>query len=87
MAKNILEEANDITTHGRPDDYDKPERNYDHIATIASAILRKEITSKDVIAIMFATKLSRENHKHKRDNLVDIAGYARVLSIINGDEK
>lgn len=84
--KNILEEANEITSHNRPADYDKPERNYDHIAAIASTIMKKEISSKEVIVVMMATKLSRENFKHKRDNLTDLAGYARMLSIINGDE-
>jgi len=31
-------------------------------------------------------KLGREDFKHKRDNLVDLVGYARCLSKIEGDE-
>lgn len=64
---NILDEASKITHNDRQKDYDSPEKNFAHIAEIASAILKKEVTAKDVVMIMFATKLSRENHKHKRD--------------------
>lgn len=35
---------------------------------------------------MIATKLSRESFKHKRDNLVDLAGYTWVLNEIIEDE-
>ena len=84
---NILEEANKVTHGDRQEDYDDPEENFMHIAEIASAILKKKILAQDVVMIMLATKLSRESFKHKRDNLVDLAGYAWVLSRIEGDEK
>jgi hypothetical protein len=83
---NILEEANKITHGDRNQDYDDPTRNYEQIAAISSAILRKEITARECAIIMIATKLSRESFKHKRDNLCDLAGYAWVLSRIEGDE-
>lgn len=83
---NILEEALPITQVERQRDYGSPEANFAHIAGIASAILKREVTSREVVVIMLATKLSREMHKHKRDNLVDLAGYAWVLSRIEGDE-
>ena len=28
---------------------------------------------------MIAVKLARENYRHKRDNLVDLAGYVEIL--------
>jgi nucleoside 2-deoxyribosyltransferase len=82
---NILEEALHITHDDRNKDYDEAVRNHVQIAEIASAILRKDIEARDVAIIQIATKLSRESFKHKRDNLVDLAGYAYVLSKIEGD--
>ena len=35
---------------------------------------------------MIAVKLARQTHQHKRDNLVDIAGYARTAAMVAGDE-
>jgi len=40
----------------------------------------------DVPLCMIAVKLARQAHRHKRDNLVDIAGYARTAAMIAGDE-
>ena len=84
-SQNILEEALHITQKDRNTDYDEAVRNHVQIAEIASAILRKDIEARDVAIIQIATKLSRESFKHKRDNLVDLAGYAYVLSKIEGD--
>ena len=83
--KSILEEAHKITREDRNKAYDEPVRNHEQIGRIASEILKKTITAKDVAIIQIATKLSRESFKHKRDNLVDLAGYAYVLSKIEGD--
>ena len=84
---NILEEATKITRAGRNLDYDEPEENYRHIAAISSAILKKDISPRDVLFIMLATKLAREQFKHKRDNLTDLAGYAYVLGRVSGEDQ
>lgn len=83
--KNILEEANQVTHEDRQRMYGSPKDNMEHIARISSAITGKELTAQDVVAVMFSTKLSRERHAHKRDNLTDIAGYAWVLSQVEGE--
>jgi hypothetical protein len=31
-------------------------------------------------------KIVREAHGHRRDNLVDVAGYAKTIAILEGDE-
>ena len=31
-------------------------------------------------------KVARQANRHKRDNLVDIAGYARTAAMLSGDE-
>jgi hypothetical protein len=40
----------------------------------------------DIPLCMVAIKLARQSHHHKRDNLVDIAGYARTAAIVAGEE-
>jgi len=80
---NILEEANKITSGDRRQSYGDPRKNYEHIARIASAIIKKDLTSADIVMILLALKLAREQHKPKRDNRVDIAGYAWVLDEVH----
>jgi hypothetical protein len=48
-----------------------------------SALKGVEFTAREVAMFMIALKLSRETHQMKRDNSVDIAGYARCLDICN----
>jgi hypothetical protein len=57
----------------------------EHVAKIASAILKKDITAKDVVIINISQKLSREMFRHKRDNCCDISGYSWVLSVLEGE--
>ena len=45
-----------------------------------------EVGAMDVPLCMIAVKLARQAHRHKRDNLVDIAGYARTAAMVAGDE-
>ena len=42
---------------------------------------------KDCAVVMMAVKLVRESYKHKRDNLVDLCGYANILNEIEDDAK
>lgn len=77
--ESILQEADRIVNGDRQADYSDPVENFRHIAAIASAILNKELTSEDCAVVLMAVKLARENFKHKRDNLVDLAGYTEIL--------
>ena len=38
-----------------------------------------EVTAREAMLCMVGVKMSREVHRHKRDNLVDIAGYAECI--------
>lgn len=76
---SILQEAHRIVNERvRESDRDNPIRGFVHIASIASTIRGKDITPRDATAIMMAVKLSREQFKHNRDNLVDLAGYTQI---------
>ena len=46
----------------------------------------EQVTAMDVPLCMIAVKLARQAHRHKRDNLVDIAGYARTAAMVAGVE-
>ena len=59
------------------------EWTYERTATLWLAFLGKTITAEDVPLMMILLKVSREANKHKRDNLVDIAGYARTREMLD----
>lgn len=79
--ESILEEAQRITGNGgdRNDGYDHPRPNFTKIAGKWSITLGVPITAEQVAIMMIDLKTVRESHKHSRDNLVDIAGYARCI--------
>jgi len=76
---SVLTEADALVNGDRQADYDTPKRNFERIAIIASQMTGKELTAVDCVKVLIATKLAREAFKHKRDNLVDAAGYIEVL--------
>jgi len=78
--ENILETANKITSEDRQEQYGHPKDSMTKAAIIASEICNKTITAQDVAKIQIALKLARQSHKAKTDNLVDLCGYAWVLS-------
>lgn len=88
----ILDEAKRITSADRQADYGHPADDFAKTALMWTGILAGKlrkgavITAMDVPLCMIAVKLARQVHRHKRDNLVDIAGYARTASMVAGDE-
>ncbi len=84
--ESILSEAERIVNGDRQADYSDPVANFKHISAIASAISKKELSPTTCAIVMIAVKLARENFKHKRDNLVDLAGYVEILNRIKESE-
>lgn len=78
---NIADEAKQLVLGDRNQSYGNPADDYAKTAKIWSGMLIHhlkpgvEITAKEAVLMMAALKLSREMHKHKRDNLVDAVGY------------
>ena len=90
--ESILAEAQRITSADRQDDYGHPADDFARTALMWTGILASKlcagvnITAMDVPLCMIAIKLARQSHRHRRDNLVDIAGYARTAAMVAGDE-
>ena len=90
--ESILAEAQRITSTDRQDDYGHPTYDFGRTALMWTGILAGKlrdgaaVTAMDVPLCVIAVKLARQSHRHKRDNLVDIAGYARTAAMVAGDE-
>ena len=84
--ESILSEAERIVNGDRQADYSDPVENFKHIADIASSISKENLSPTTCAIVMIAVKLARENYKHKRDNLVDLAGYVEILNRIKESE-
>jgi hypothetical protein len=84
-AQNIAVEALEIV-NGRRELYGQPEDNFANIAAFWATYLGREITSIDVARMMQLMKIARQMHTHKRDNLVDLIGYALCEERIRNPE-
>jgi len=88
MSETILQEAQRLIYGDRQNDYGHPLDDFAKTAFMWTGLLLpklrlgEEITPKDVALCMVAVKLSREVHKHGRDNLVDAAGYIGTAAMI-----
>jgi hypothetical protein len=77
----VLQEAQALVYGDREDQYSPPQRDYAKTAKIWTGILLEklrpgeEITAKEAVLMMVGMKISREVFKHRRDNLIDAAGY------------
>jgi hypothetical protein len=80
--ESVAEEAQRIVGGDRNASYGHPYQDYIRTAALQSAVLGQKVTAKQACLNMIAVKLSREAFKHKRDNLVDIVGYALCAKMI-----
>lgn len=83
--ENILQEADRLTSVDRQATYGHPYDDYERTAALWSAYLGVPVTAEQAAMCMVLVKVSREAHLHKRDNLVDMAGYARVVDLIHDE--
>lgn len=84
--ESVLTEAQKLVHGARNADYGHPLDDFTRTAGMWSAILGVHITAKQVGLCMIAVKLSRECNKAKRDNLVDLAGYAETVEWLKDEE-
>lgn len=85
MAKtrSVLAEAQSLVAGPRRGAYGSARQNFARIARIVNELGLEAggaLTASDVAKVLIATKLARHAHAPKRDNLVDLCGYAELLS-------
>ncbi len=79
---SILQEAVRIRSGERNADYGDAVESFEIVAEIANAITGLNLTPAQCCKVLLAVKLTRERYNHKRDNLVDLCGYADILNLI-----
>ena len=84
--KSILTEAQQLVHGDRDTSYGHPLDGFERTAKMWSAILGIDVRPEQVGLCMIAVKLSRECHRQKRDNLVDIAGYAETVEWVKNEQ-
>ncbi len=84
--KTILEEAQSAVYGDRQADYGTVTENFGTIAKLWSAVLKHDVTPEQVGLCMVQVKVAREMYRPKRDNLVDVAGYAATLEKLSKGE-
>lgn len=78
----ILPEAHQLINGDRNKTYDHPLDNFNRIKKGWEVIFGFEITEEQVGLAMAWVKIAREVYKHKRDNLVDGAGYLGTVDMV-----
>jgi hypothetical protein len=82
----ILEEAQGLVYGERQASYGHPLDDFTRTAKMWGAILGCEVTAEQVGLCMCALKISRQVNGYKRDNLVDLAGYAATVELVIEEE-
>jgi hypothetical protein len=91
--QTILDEAKSAVLGSRHNDYGSCYPLYRKMADVLNALFAHKLktdegctfTAPDMAIIQIVLKICREQYKSKRDNRVDIAGYAEVLDEIQQD--
>ena len=91
LSESVLQEAQRLIHGDRGAFYGPPGEDFAKTAKMISGLLlpklTSEVTTREAILIMVLVKCSREVNRPKRDNAVDIAGYAGLLEMIGeGDD-
>ena len=89
-AETILDEAARITSGTRNKEYGEPKDNHKCTANLWNTYLTRkyaiydiEISERDVCILNILQKISRDANMEKRDNLVDICGWARNIEMLD----
>jgi hypothetical protein len=81
-AKGVCEVAQELVGGSRVEEYGDPVITYRRVGQMWGWMLGRDAIPADVVAMMMvAVKLGREMNKHKRDNLVDMCGYAEIADM------
>ncbi len=82
LPESVLQEADRIVATDRGNDYGHPLDDYTRTVNMFNALTGHHLSAEEGILFMVCVKLSREQHKAKRDNRVDAAGYIKCLDMV-----
>ena len=86
----VLHEAINTINGERQDVYGSPEDSFSIIADYWTTYLGDQMTDRitagDVALMMTLFKIAREANQHKRDNIIDAAGYLGIYADMQGAE-
>jgi len=82
MGNSVLLEAEGLVNGVRQADYGTALDNHNLIAAFWAIVFGHEVTPQQAALCMVLVKVAREMYVHKRDNLVDMAGYTEVINKI-----
>ena len=81
--ETILQEAQRLVHGPRQQSYGHPFDDFTRTGRMWGAILGREDVPPDLVALcLVAVKIGREVNAPKRDNRVDMAGYAEALDLV-----
>lgn len=83
MTERVLQEADRLISGDRREEYGSVKESFEAVAAGWSLIIGHEVTATQVALCMVWLKVMRETVKDKRDNWVDMAGYAGLGGILN----
>lgn len=84
VPETALEEAQRLVHGNRGEDYGHPADDFTRTGRMWGAILDRDDVPPELVGLcMAAVKISREVNKPKRDNRVDLAGYAETVEMIH----
>ena len=86
MNGSILLDAHALINGERQSSYGPPTPFFTRTAALWSAYLGHTLTGKDVAMCMVLLKVAREANRHKRDNLLDAAGYIGLAADMEGGQ-
>lgn len=93
MSESILQEAQRIVDGARQNDYGHPLDNHGTTANMWNAFLSRKhglefkLDAEDVCMLNILQKISRQANRYTRDNLVDVAGYARNVEMVRNERE